>query len=862
MHSTTTKGRSGGRSLRRSVLGSMAALLAIASILLVFLTPAAQASPRPHQVSATGGSFVSVTPTRIADTRFGSGMPYAGRLLSAGGTLNVQVTGVGGIPATGVCAAVLNVTDAGSTAPGFLTVFPTGATQPLASNLNFVANQIVPNQATVPVGTGGMVSIFNHTGVTNVVVDVDGYYTCSTSSTSTGLYNAVSPTRALGSLASGAAIAANTSQAVTVTGAATGVPANASAVVVNITAAGGTSASFLAAYPAGGTLPTVSNLNFGVNETVANRTTVGIGTNGQIDVYNHTGTVNVDVDVDGYYTGTAGAPGSAFFPITPVRLTDTRSSMNGTLIAANATEAFALTNSAIATNATAVQTNVTVVAGNASGFLTVYPTSDSTPPVASDVNWTANGIVPNATIAGVDTSGKVDMYNGPAVGGAPINVVIDASGYFAPTGLLTASSATATNTAIAVTYNQPVSCPATGADSDFTYNWTGSASGGTITGCTTSGDVLTLTATGGFTLPSSSATLTYTAPAAPTTTNAVYPTGSTSVFAATQTIPVAGAPAPTMVSAVTTPTTVAITYNESVTCSGATVPAAFAYDWTGSAPGITGTVTAACSGDVLTLTTTGSVTAPSSSASITYTAPATDSVTASVYATGSVPPIYAATQTLTTFTAPSITAATVTTAAITLIYNENVTCPTAASSDFAYFSTGSTTGGAVTACTSATDQVTLAGTFTLPAGTTGSVVYTAPSAPSTLNSVYSATSPQFPATQTEPVTATAAPAMMSAVVTAGTSIAITYSEPVSCSATGADTAFTYDYTFGTPGGAATGCSTSGDVLTLTGAFNANLGSATIAYTSPGTPSTSNAVYATGSTSDFAATQTISGSAIS
>jgi hypothetical protein len=66
----------------------------------------------------------------------------------------------------------------------------------------------------------------------------------------------------------------------------------------------------------------------------------------------------------------------------------------------------------------------------------------------------------------------------------------------------------------------------------------------------------------------------------------------------------------------------------------------------------------------------------------------------------------------------------------------------------------------------------------------------------------------------------------------------------------------YDYTTGFSGGTVTGCSTVGDVLTLTGAFNAALASASIVYTAPGAPTTANAVYATGSMSDFAATQTL------
>jgi len=59
------------------------------------------------------------------------------------------------------------------------------------------------------------------------------------------------------------------------------------------------------------------------------------------------------------------------------------------------------------------------------------------------------------------------------------------------------------------------------------------------------------------------------------------------------------------------------------------------------------------------------------------------------------------------------------------------------------------------------------------------------------------------------------------------------------------------------GGAATGCTTVGDVLTLTGAFvTPAQASATIVYTEPATPTTSNAVTATGSTTAFSGNQTL------
>jgi len=630
------------------------ALIAVLGMLLGPLAIAASATVAPHAATPVMGSYVSVTPFRISDTRPNSGQPNAGKTLTAAATLSVQVTGVGTAPVpAGASAAVLNVTAVNPTASGFLTVFPAGTTMPTVSNLNFKPAVTVANLVTVPLSSSGMVSIYNHAGSTNVVVDVDGYYTSTPLTNGSGLYNSLSPTRVLGSLQIGTAVGPNISSSVTVAGtaAADGVPSNATAVVANVTAAHGTRSSYLTVYPAGVTpMPTASNVNFVAGQAVPNRVTVGVGAGGQIEVYNHAGTVNVDVDVDGYYTG-AGGTGSVFVPITPVRVSDTRTrSLVGTetSIAANTTEKFNLATSAsgIPATASAVAANFTVVAGDAPGYLTAYPTSDATVPVASDVNWIANEIVPNFTIADTAGTGNVNVYNSR---GATINLAIDAFGYFtASTAGPIMTSVAVTHTSIAITYNEGVSCP-TDASSDFAYYWTGSASGGTITAksCTTSGDVLTLTGT--FTLPGSTGgSIVYTAPSS--TSEAVYATSNVTKFAATQTLAVTAAPVPAMVSAHTTSSTLVITYNEDVSCAAVnTVPAAFVYDYTGVASGFTGTITAKCATDVLTLTASGvgsGVKAPGSGASIVYTAPTTFLATSAVFATGSVPSLYAATQTI------------------------------------------------------------------------------------------------------------------------------------------------------------------------------------------------------------------------
>jgi hypothetical protein len=59
---------------------------------------------------------------------------------------------------------------------GFLTVFPSGESRPLASTMNFTAGQTVANAAFAKVGANGKVAIYNNQGKTHVIVDVAGWF--------------------------------------------------------------------------------------------------------------------------------------------------------------------------------------------------------------------------------------------------------------------------------------------------------------------------------------------------------------------------------------------------------------------------------------------------------------------------------------------------------------------------------------------------------------------------------------------------------------------------------------------------------------------------------------------------------------
>jgi hypothetical protein len=116
--------------------------------------------------------FHPVVPGRVMDSRAGQ----CGFKLHAGEQREVAITGLAGVPNTGVGGAALNVTATGSTTATFLTLWPSGSARPLASNINVVGGQTVANMALVGVGAAGRVSLYNFAGDVDVVIDVDGWF--------------------------------------------------------------------------------------------------------------------------------------------------------------------------------------------------------------------------------------------------------------------------------------------------------------------------------------------------------------------------------------------------------------------------------------------------------------------------------------------------------------------------------------------------------------------------------------------------------------------------------------------------------------------------------------------------------------
>ena len=411
-------------------------------------------------------TYTPLTPYRICDTRPGAPANQCNtspnHTLGPNSSITIQVSGTnpagsssGGIP-TGAVAAMLNVTVTNTTAASYLSVYPTGVAQPYTSNLNWVPGETVPNLVEVPLGQNGQVTIYNYGGSTDVIVDVQGYYATapSTLSSSTpGLYVPLTPyrvcdTRSIeagnysGTNAQciGKTLQAGGSLTVQIAGTnpngtnSGGVPTGAAAVVLNVTVVNTTAASYLSVLPtdtAPSSPPDISNLNWVPGEIVPNRVVVPLSGNGNVTLYNNAGSTDVIVDVAGYYTSASSAiTGSAFDPMSPARICDTRATSaanpcQGKTMGPNSTLGVQVTGGVVPSSATAVVMNVTVTNTTAASYLSAYPTG-ATQPTVSDLNWTQGETVPNLVVVKTGTGGEVNLYNYAG----SVDVIADEVGYY------------------------------------------------------------------------------------------------------------------------------------------------------------------------------------------------------------------------------------------------------------------------------------------------------------------------------------------------------------------------------------------------------------------------------------------------
>lgn len=386
------------------------------------------------------GTFYPLSPTRILDTRSGTGASKAP--IGPGAVLHLAVAGHGGVPATGVGAVVLNVTVTAPSVGGYLTVYPTGTTRPTASSINFPAGWTGANSVTVPLGAGGAVDIFNFAGTAQVIADVVGFYAgnddlLGTASGLGGQFQTTIPGRLLDTRQGFGALDPHGAVLLSVDFKDAAVNANVKALAVNITAVNPSSGGYLTAWNGVGNPPLASTLNFDPGRVVPNFAIVptapcnfaGCSQLPMMGVYNGSpGLTDVLVDLFGFYDNSSLPGGLRFHPLPPTRIVDSRTGLGlAAAIPSNGTVAIDAPGTVADNNTFALQFNLTAVNPTSSTYLTVWPAGLGLDrPVVSNLDPAIHQTVSNAVVTLVGNTNGFQIYNLRGT----TNVVIDVNGSF------------------------------------------------------------------------------------------------------------------------------------------------------------------------------------------------------------------------------------------------------------------------------------------------------------------------------------------------------------------------------------------------------------------------------------------------
>jgi hypothetical protein len=334
-----------------------------------------------------GASSGFVQPSRVLDTRVGGQVGYVGAKPSAGQTLEVQIAGRGGVPATGAKSVALNVTVTDATDAGYVTVWGDGP-QPDTSNVNIErAGQTVPNLVVVPVGADGKVRLFSDSGA-HLLADVAAWW---------GDGSGLQPLKAsrLLDTRNGSKPSPGSTTDMKVAGRG-GAPASGSMVaVLNVTVTDATGPGFVTVW-GDGKRPETSNLNAAeAGRTIANLVVVPVGADGMVHLFSDAGT-HLLVDLTGVFV-------SGVAVEAPNRVLDTRSSAKpkpGSVVVVPLV---------VPAGTRAVVLNVTATRATGPGYLTVWP--DGAQPTSSNLNIEyADQTVPNLVIVPVGADGSIRVF--------------------------------------------------------------------------------------------------------------------------------------------------------------------------------------------------------------------------------------------------------------------------------------------------------------------------------------------------------------------------------------------------------------------------------------------------------------------
>ncbi|MBB5870908.1 hypothetical protein F4553_004287 [Allocatelliglobosispora scoriae] len=391
-----------------------------------------------YGISGEISTYHQLPPQRILDTRSGLGTPKAP--IGPGGQVQLSVLGVGGVPASGVTAVVLNVTVTAPTTDGYLTVYPTGSTRPTVSSLNFAKGWTGANSVTAAVGATGKVSFFNASGNTHVIADVVGYYQADSGAADGGQYHPLNAQRVFDSREDWGVQLGGLEDFHLILDFESSANPHITAWAVNITAASPKGGGFLTAWDGKeGQRPGTSTLNFATGKTVPNMAIVPVSECDidpectgmpMIGIYNGAlAGVDVIVDIVGYFDDGILDGGLRFQPAPPTRIADTRSGFGGAgTLGGNTIKKITPAMTVAWADTRALVMNVTAVAPSKSTYLTLWPAEVAglPKPTVSNLNPVAGQTVANASITVIGPNRGINIYNY----NGSTNVIVDVVGSF------------------------------------------------------------------------------------------------------------------------------------------------------------------------------------------------------------------------------------------------------------------------------------------------------------------------------------------------------------------------------------------------------------------------------------------------
>ena len=384
----------------------------------------------------SGLQFVPITPCRLVDTRSSGGPVQGGTYRTFDLPSLAQTNGCADLSTAAVYSLNVTLVPQNHLPVSYLTIWAAGLAQPITSTMNSSDGRVKANAAHGSGRRQRSVNVYV-TNTTNVILDIDGYFTAP--SQSTLKFYPLAPCRVADTRST------NYPQGLGTPNLSGGVNRDFPVLTSSCIPSGVTPAAYslnftAIPYPQQGSRlgyleiwPTgqqpqnpVSTLNNPTGTNVANAAIVPAGTGGSITALASDDT-NLAVDINGYFAS-SGSGGLALYPAPPCRVFDSRGVGSGQPFSGTLSPPIDVVHSpcSVPSAAQAYVFNATVIPSPTLPYLTLWPDGEPQPNV-STLNAGDGRVTSNMAVVPNHGDGKVDAF---AQG--TTQLILDISSYFAP----------------------------------------------------------------------------------------------------------------------------------------------------------------------------------------------------------------------------------------------------------------------------------------------------------------------------------------------------------------------------------------------------------------------------------------------